>query len=156
MIFLTVAIMYLYVFCFFFFLIIRPPPRSTRTDTLFPYTTLFRSILGDAGANVRDGREGDDIIHGRGGDDILIGGDGDDRFVFGDAAGSDTIMDFAAGAGSVDTIDLVGNSLLNDFTDILANASQVGDDTLIDLGGTDTLTLIGVNRLDLHQDDFVF
>src|SRR3546814_19191815 len=32
--------------CFFvvFFLMIRRPPRSTRTDTLFPYTTLFRSI----------------------------------------------------------------------------------------------------------------
>src|SRR3546814_11660528 len=28
---------------FFFFLKIRRPPRSTRTDTLFPYTTLFRS-----------------------------------------------------------------------------------------------------------------
>src|SRR3546814_12035426 len=28
---------------FFFFLMIRLPPRSTRTDTLFPYTTLFRS-----------------------------------------------------------------------------------------------------------------
>src|SRR3546814_12814057 len=27
-----------------FFLIIRRPPRSTRTDTLFPYTTLFRSL----------------------------------------------------------------------------------------------------------------
>src|SRR3546814_14669292 len=27
----------------FFFLIIRQPPTSTRTDTLFPYTTLFRS-----------------------------------------------------------------------------------------------------------------
>src|SRR3546814_20531236 len=26
-----------------FFLVIRRPPRSTRTDTLFPYTTLFRS-----------------------------------------------------------------------------------------------------------------
>src|SRR3546814_15849925 len=25
---------------------IRRPPRSTRTDTLFPYTTLFRSVLG--------------------------------------------------------------------------------------------------------------
>src|SRR3546814_7579093 len=41
--------MYLYVtffvsiFCFFF-LMIRRPPRSTRTDTLFPYTTLFRSL----------------------------------------------------------------------------------------------------------------
>src|SRR3546814_20949922 len=30
---------------FFFFLMIRRPPRSTRTDTLFPYTTLFRSVL---------------------------------------------------------------------------------------------------------------
>src|SRR3546814_7152076 len=30
-----------YYFCFF--LMIRRPPRSTRTDTLFPYTTLFRS-----------------------------------------------------------------------------------------------------------------
>src|SRR3546814_8208491 len=28
---------------FLFFLMIRLPPRSTRTDTLFPYTTLFRS-----------------------------------------------------------------------------------------------------------------
>src|SRR3546814_4218775 len=28
----------------FFFLMIRRPPRSTRTDTLFPYTTLFRSL----------------------------------------------------------------------------------------------------------------
>src|SRR3546814_7636801 len=27
----------------FFFLMIRRPPRSTRTDTRFPYTTLFRS-----------------------------------------------------------------------------------------------------------------
>src|SRR3546814_14237010 len=32
----------------FFFLMIRRPPRSTRTDTLFPYTTLFRSALTEA------------------------------------------------------------------------------------------------------------
>src|SRR3546814_12703775 len=31
---------------FIFFLMIRRPPRSTRTDTLFPYTTLFRSAGG--------------------------------------------------------------------------------------------------------------
>src|SRR3546814_20133604 len=50
--------MYLVIYCLFcfidlcvstvvlillFFLMIRRPPRSTRTDTLFPYTTLFRS-----------------------------------------------------------------------------------------------------------------
>src|SRR3546814_973997 len=31
-------------FLWFVFLMIRRPPRSTRTDTLFPYTTLFRSL----------------------------------------------------------------------------------------------------------------
>src|SRR3546814_552094 len=31
----------------FFFLMIRRPPRSTRTDPLLPYTTLFRSINGE-------------------------------------------------------------------------------------------------------------
>src|SRR3546814_9836494 len=37
----------------FFFLMTRRPPRSTRTDTLFPYTTLFRS-----GVDVADGPVG--------------------------------------------------------------------------------------------------
>src|SRR3546814_6019784 len=36
----------LWILCIlFFFLMIRRPPRSTRTDTLFPYTTLFRSAI---------------------------------------------------------------------------------------------------------------
>src|SRR3546814_7717673 len=36
-----------------FFLMIRRPPRSTRTDTLFPYTTLFRSAASPrAGTNI--------------------------------------------------------------------------------------------------------
>src|SRR3546814_18867255 len=42
-------------FCVYFFLMIRRPPSSTRTDTLFPYPTLFRSrwsaiLIGFAGA----------------------------------------------------------------------------------------------------------
>src|ERR1043165_10144725 len=39
----------LHVFSFFFFLMIRRPPRST----LFPYTTLFRSVLGVPAARGR-------------------------------------------------------------------------------------------------------
>src|SRR3546814_3676045 len=35
---------YSYLYLFFFFVMIRRPPRSTRTHTLFPYTTLFRSF----------------------------------------------------------------------------------------------------------------
>src|SRR3546814_4319713 len=42
-------------FLVIFFLMIRRPPRSTRTDTLFPYTTLFRSaddfLIQDADAH---------------------------------------------------------------------------------------------------------
>src|SRR3546814_17537036 len=60
--------------CEFFFLMIRRPPRSTRTDTLFPYTTLFRSVA-DRPARPADkrpdkrnrdrdaGRRRDEVLH---------------------------------------------------------------------------------------------
>src|SRR3546814_2455892 len=38
----------LYICVFVFFLMIRRPPRSTRTVTPFPYTPLFRSLLAEA------------------------------------------------------------------------------------------------------------
>src|SRR3546814_14435486 len=41
-----------------FFLMIRRPPRSTRTDTLFPYTTLFRSMRQITGVNLGSFRVG--------------------------------------------------------------------------------------------------
>src|SRR3546814_15672832 len=39
----VISVCIVFVFICFFFLMIRRPPRSTRTDTLFPDTTLFRS-----------------------------------------------------------------------------------------------------------------
>src|SRR3546814_10661710 len=55
----------------FFFLMIRRPPRSTRTDSLFPYTTLFRSdrpgivssvstALFSSGASILEAQQFDD------------------------------------------------------------------------------------------------
>src|SRR3546814_11100519 len=44
-VFLLIFLLCILLCSFFFFLIIRRPPRSTRTDTLFPYTTLFRSYV---------------------------------------------------------------------------------------------------------------
>src|SRR3546814_17571856 len=73
---LLILFLILFIFSFFylslfFFLMIPRPPRSTRTDTLFPYTTLFRShdhlpgeglfdgpLLGDSG-----GQRGVDAAH---------------------------------------------------------------------------------------------
>src|SRR3546814_16791000 len=63
-------------FCLFFFLMIRRPPRSTRTDTLFPYTPLFREdrnekavaelrqFGGRVSARVVDVREEREIVEG--------------------------------------------------------------------------------------------
>src|SRR3546814_5197163 len=42
---------------------IRRPPRSTRTDTLFPYTTLFRSICGTAQLQQMPGKHDKDTAH---------------------------------------------------------------------------------------------
>src|SRR3546814_6012334 len=53
----------------FVFLMIRRPPRSTRTDTLLPYTTLFRSLREAQAAVLRRpllqrlaGARGDDLL----------------------------------------------------------------------------------------------
>src|SRR3546814_1883117 len=47
----------------FLFLSIRRPPRSTRTDTLFPYTTLFRSRHPDRFSGLPAGHRRDDRHH---------------------------------------------------------------------------------------------
>src|SRR3546814_17549280 len=46
----------------FFFLMIRRPPRSTRTDTLFPYTTLFRSKVRVFRRQLHQPAERDDLL----------------------------------------------------------------------------------------------
>src|SRR6266511_6101999 len=54
MFFVFIFTIYFYFFFFFFFLMIRRPPRST----LFPYTTLFRSVLHPGGALLAAHRPG--------------------------------------------------------------------------------------------------
>src|SRR3546814_14347867 len=49
----SLCVLLLLVFFVFFCLMIRRPPRSTRTDTRFPYTTLFRSPRATSMFNLR-------------------------------------------------------------------------------------------------------
>src|SRR3546814_13728244 len=59
---------------YFFFLMIRRPPRSTRTDTLFPYTTLFRSLNGvNAESIASAGAHVDNSVLGQSNTNSLVG-----------------------------------------------------------------------------------
>ncbi|MDQ4409042.1 MULTISPECIES: hypothetical protein [unclassified Rhizobium] len=69
--------------------------------------------------------------------------------------GWDTIGDFVAGAGTDDVLEFHGG-VLADFEAVLAAASQVGNDTIINIDGTNGITLANVNLADLHRDDVRF
>ncbi len=114
-------------------------------------------LVGNDEANTLNGRGGNDTLTGGAGNDILTGGNGNDLFVFNTGDGVDVITDFSAGVGSGDVI-LFDNSAAgpNNFAELQAVASQVGVDTVIDLGGGDSITLLGVNAGLLAADDFLF
>ncbi|WP_158548586.1 tandem-95 repeat protein [Parvularcula marina] len=116
-------------------------------------------LRGGNSDDMLEGGDGEDILSGGMGDDTLIGGSGDDTFTFfGNVENGDNLLtDFDTGAGSEDVIRLVGfGEAFDEFADILAAASQVGLNTVIDLGGGNSIILTDTVVADLHQDDFVF
>ncbi len=66
------------------------------------------------------------------------------------------IFGFAAGNGSEDKVMLSAFANVNSFADILARATQVNADTVINFGNGDTLTLRNTLRSSLSADDFRF
>lgn len=108
------------------------------------------SIIDD----VIHGTDSDDQLQGLEGIDFLTGGAGNDQFLFLAGHGHDVITDFTAGAGSDDVLYL-GELGITSVEDVLAVATQQGDDTYIDFGNGDSLLLVGVTSSQLHQDDIL-
>ncbi|SDE30873.1 Calx-beta domain-containing protein [Desulfuromonas thiophila] len=125
------------------------------TDTFGGTDSAPVAVVYQAGSSVT-GSEQDDILLGSAGNDTLTGGAGDDLFGFFVGCGQDTITDFVAGAATDDAIDLSAFAALTSLVEVLALASQEGDDTLIDLGSGDAIRLQGVVLENLQADDFVF
>ncbi|MCC6988629.1 MAG: M10 family metallopeptidase C-terminal domain-containing protein [Acidobacteria bacterium] len=88
--------------------------------------------------------------------ETLTGGAGDDLFVFANGSGADRVLNFSTAAGSGDVIDLsaVTNPDWTTFADVQAHMTQVASDTLIDLGGGNSITLVGVAPQNLSASDF--
>ncbi len=106
------------------------------------------TCFGGAGADIVRGGQGDDSVSGEAGADWLSGDRGNDTLAGG--AGADT-FNFFTGAGGDRVTDF--NAAEGDKVRIEGGASyavrQVGADTVVDIGGGDTLTLVGVNSSSL-------
>jgi glucose/arabinose dehydrogenase len=110
------------------------------------------TISGGVGNDVLYGGTGNDVLDGGPGNDTLIGGAGSDRFIYATGDGADVIADFSISDG--DVVDVTGVSGIHLFSQVLARATQVGDDTVLDFGNGDTLTLAGTALSSLTAANF--
>ncbi len=144
-------------------------------DSLINVENLVGSDFGDelsganGAANVLRGGEGNDTLDGLGDNDTLYGGAGNDTltgdvgndtFVFErfGASNADRILDFQAGAGVTDVINLQGfGTAFNTFGEVIAASVNDGfGNVIIDFGSGNTLRLDGVTVAQLVADDFTF
>lgn len=125
-------------------------------------------LSGGFGKDKLWGGVGNDLLIGGGGADRLTGGFGRDTFVFGTGDGADTVTDFDTGHhhgwgwfwhgwghrrdGDKLSIDVDGFATA---ADVLAAASQSGDDVVFDFGGGDTLTLLNTNLNRIDENDLL-
>ncbi|WP_417465733.1 VCBS domain-containing protein [Kordiimonas sp.] len=106
-------------------------------------------LFGGEGEDTIQGGDGDDTLWAGDGDDILTGGSGEDMFIFGPSSGNDTITDFSLSNDSLD----ISSRAFASLTDVLAaseETSQAGEaGVLIDLGGGESVFLMGLSLDDL-------
>ncbi len=88
--------------------------------------------------------------------DPLAPPDDGDTFAFDDGFGEAMVTGFTAGAASGDVLDLsaMTNPEWTDFADVVALTTQVGDNSVINLGHGNTITLVGVTASSFTADDF--
>jgi Ca2+-binding RTX toxin-like protein len=99
------------------------------------------NATGNSQANILIGNAGKNTLTGGIGHDTLTGGAGTDIFFFGAGSGKDTITDFSASQN--DSLNL------HAYNQATAVITQVGNDTVIDLGGGNIITLTGALKTDV-------
>lgn len=111
------------------------------------------NLFSGGGSDTVNGGSGADTLWGGGGDDRFTGGAGADLFVFAGGHGDDTVTDFNV---AEDVLRLSGTT--TDFTDadsVLAASSIVQGNLVIDLGGGDSLTLVGLQLSDISSINLI-
>ncbi len=101
-------------------------------------------LFGDKGADWLDGGAGNDNLFGGAANDTLVGGAGADTFSFFLGGQNDTIVDFQYG-----TDKLAFGIKDIDIGAMIANAQYVGGNAVLTLPDGSTVTLLGINKIDL-------
>ncbi|MBU2090513.1 MAG: bifunctional metallophosphatase/5'-nucleotidase, partial [Alphaproteobacteria bacterium] len=117
---------------------------------------------GDAGEVLRGGKghdsinggDGNDLIYGGQGNDTLAGGDGVDFFIFEAASGTDIVTGFQAGTDKLFISSNANGNGIFTAEQVLAAAMNNGGNVVIDLGGSNSITLQGVAVAELTVADF--
>jgi Ca2+-binding RTX toxin-like protein len=119
------------------------------------------TVSGGASDDVLDASaetDGSYVLGGNMGDDTLSGGGGADQFDVNSNGGADVVTNFSSDQG--DQIVLQANlngTTIDSFAELQPNIADDGmGNALIDLGGGNTLLLLGVQPTSLTADDFVF
>ncbi|TIS46291.1 MAG: hypothetical protein E5W96_28445 [Mesorhizobium sp.] len=132
-------------------------------DSYFVPTPAGRTPTIVNGGYVLNGTTGADYLWGLGGNDTLIGGKGNDLlvagnqqnlFVFHKGDGQDTVMNFVAGTGTGDVLDLRDFGI-NNASQFQQVATNQGSNVVATLGGGDHITFTGVHVDQFQDDNFV-
>ena len=118
----------------------------------FSDVTLHPSML-IHGANALTllGSSGSENLRSTSADELLAGGGGADKFIIGHDSGIDTITDFSVN----DKVVFQGMPHIRSYTDVMSRATQIGEDTVIDLGNGNSLTLQFTQKASLTTDNFI-
>ena len=108
------------------------------------------TLSGDAGDDQLVGSGDDDRLIGGAGDDILTGGAGADHFVFTSEAGADIILDFRDGTDKIE----FDSDTPPAIADLIAGAAQVGEDVVITISDSETVTIRSFVLANLDTNDF--
>jgi len=117
---------------------------GTGSDTLFG--DAGNDVLsGGSGNDFLNGEVGDDTVNGGAGDDTMMATDGNDVFQFAAGFGNDLIINFDSNAtGGQDLLDITAFNITAATFAASVTIADVGDDTLVSIGATDSIRLVGV------------
>jgi len=106
------------------------------------------TLIGGNSDDTLNGGDGVDTLHGSFGNDVMNGGAGNDVFVFAAGFGNDTIIGFDANATSgQDLLNIAALGITAATFASMVTITDLGADTLVDIGGIDTILLLGVNGI---------